>query len=137
MYCNGSSHLLFCKSLQCTLCRRGQPGYRSIPVQIWALTQCRLAYVLCYFFVFVLSVSLLVVYYFVCIRLFLFMNAVFRRLTSTWTFMYYYMLYFYLSGCLFFACVCVKAVSSFPLTVSCPHFLWDIYGLSYIAISSI
>ena len=89
VHCNGSLHSLLCVSLLCTLCKRGQPEDLSIPVQVWTLTHCLLAYMLCYFctFVFVSSVALLVVYYFVCFHLSLFvyltmicMNAVIRRL---------------------------------------------------------
>ena len=79
-------------SLQCTLFRRGQPEDRSLPVQVWALTHCVLAYLLCcsslFAFYFVLFFSAFcIAYYFVCGYLVLFvsllrfcMNAVICRL---------------------------------------------------------
>ena len=90
-HCNGSLHSLLCISLQCTLCKRSQPEDCSIPVQGWALTHSPsgvfvLFWYVCFQFV-LLSISLFIVYYFVCIPLFLFvyldlivMNAVIPRL---------------------------------------------------------
>ena len=57
---NGSLYSLMCISLQCTLCKRGQAEDRSISVQVWALTDWRLAYLLCYFCFYFLSLLLCV-----------------------------------------------------------------------------
>ena len=53
VHCNGCLHSLLCMSLQCTLCKRGQPKNRFIPVQLWTLTHCLLAYLMCYLTYFV------------------------------------------------------------------------------------
>ena len=46
-------HSLLCRSLQSTLYKRGQPEDRFIPVQLWALSHCLLADLMCYLTYFV------------------------------------------------------------------------------------
>ena len=83
-----------CMSLQCTLCKRGQPEDRPIPVQVWTLIHCILAYLslyvcalVCFLLLLCLHLSLLFIMLSICIYVILFIyvimfcvNAVIRRL---------------------------------------------------------
>ena len=71
--CNGAFHSFMCMSLQCKLYERGQPEDLFIPVQLWALVRCLLAY-------FIVCVCLILCFFFLCFLfccfLFLFMSVV-------------------------------------------------------------
>ena len=66
--CNELLLSLMCMSLQCTLCKRGRPKNRFIPVQLWALTHCLFACVMFVLLFLFCSICLCLFFqHFVCI----------------------------------------------------------------------